>query len=318
MSKGPLALPLRVAVAAGLTALVVWQSDVSAIVAATRGARLDYLLLACALVILDRVLMAYRWLTLLSPLAPGVRPRAAVIMRVFFVSTFVGTFLPASVGSDLARVFGLSKHGVGAAEAIASVLVDRLLGVVSILLVAFAGAILARELVDIQVLLPALAGLSAACAAGLAVVFSPRVAGVIARLLDRLARRRDAGQRLVSSIQRYSSYRANLANVLGCSIGVQVLRVLQTYCLGLALGLTVPLDVYFALVPIILLIVLMPITINGIGTTQAGFVWLFARAGVGSAPAFALSVLFLAIGLVGNLPGGVLYALGGSREQRSG
>ena len=49
-----------------------------------------------------------------------------------------------------------------------------------------------------------------------------------------------------------------------------------------------PLGVYFALVPIILLIVLMPITINGIGTTQAGFVWLFGRAGVGSAPAFAL------------------------------
>ena len=86
---------------------------------------------------------------------------------------------------------------------------------------------------------------------------------------------------------------------------MQVLRVLQTYCLGLALGLTVPLGIYFALVPIILLIVLMPITINGIGTTQAGFVWLFGRAGVASAPAFALSVLFLAIAIVGNLPGGL-------------
>src|SRR4029450_12290579 len=92
-----------------------------------------------------------------------------------------------------------------------------------------------------------------------------------------------------------------------CSIAVQVLRVLQTYCLGIALGLAVPLGVYFALVPIILLIVLMPITINGIGTTQAGVMWLFGRAGVASAPAFALSVLFLAIAVVGNLPGGVLY-----------
>jgi hypothetical protein len=69
----------------------------------------------------------------------------------------------------------------------------------------------------------------------------------------------------------------------------------------------VPLGIYFALVPIILLIVLMPITINGIGTTQAGFVWLFGRAGVAGAPAFALSVLFLAIAVVGNLPGAFLY-----------
>ena len=72
---------------------------------------------------------------------------------------------------------------------------------------------------------------------------------------------------------------------------------------------------YFALVPIILLIVLMPITINGIGTTQAGFVWLFGRAGVASAPAFALSVLFLAIAVVGNLPGGLLYLIGGKLRE---
>jgi hypothetical protein len=104
-------------------------------------------------------------------------------------------------------------------------------------------------------------------------------------------------------------------NVLLCSIAVQVLRVLQTFYLGVALGLTTPLWVYFAFVPIILLIVLMPITINGIGTTQAAFVWLFARAGVEAAPAFALSVLFLAIAIVGNLPGGVLYLFGGTNRR---
>jgi hypothetical protein len=42
-------------------------------------------------------------------------------------------------------------------------------------------------------------------------------------------------------------------------------------------------------------------------------VWFFARVGVASAAAFALSVLFVALGIVGNLPGAVLYAAG-SRE----
>ena len=317
-SKGRLALPVRIVIAVLLTALVLWQTDVPAIVNATRTARLDYILLACGLVILDRALMAYRWLTLLSPLAPADRPQISTVMRVFFVSTFVGTFLPASVGSDVLRAYGLSKRGVGGVDAIASVLVDRLLGVVSILLVAFAGALLARDLVDIRVLLPALALLSAACVAGLAVVFSPGAAAVLGTALERVFRGHAHAARLASAIQRYSSYQADLANVLGCSVAVQVLRVLQTYCLGLALGLSVPLGVYFALVPIILLIVLMPITINGIGTTQAGFVWLFGRAGVPGAPAFALSVLFLMIGLVGTLPGGVLYLMGEPNEPKRG
>jgi len=231
-------------------------------------------------------------------------------MRVFFVSTFLGTFLPASIGGDAVRAYGLSREGVGGADAVASVMMDRLLGVLSILFVASAGALLARGLIDIRLLLPALGFLGAACVLALAVVFSPRLAVLMGSVIARLPRGQAPAHRLVAAIQRYAAYRGDLVNVLLCSIAVQVLRVLQTYCLGLALGLTLPVGVYFALVPIILLIVLMPITINGIGTSQAGFVWLFGRAGVASAPAFALSVLFLAIAVVGNLPGGVLYLMG--------
>jgi hypothetical protein len=53
------------------------------------------------------------------------------------------------------------------------------------------------------------------------------------------------------------------------------------------------------------------VTINGLGTSQAAFVWFFGRAGVASPPAFALSVLFVALGVVGNLPGAILYAVRG-------
>jgi len=288
-----------------------WQSDPAAVWDAARGAAWRYIVIACLLVLVDRALMAYRWLKLLSPLDPRQRPPVMAVMRVFFVSTFLGTFLPASVGGDALRAYGLSREGVGGVDALASVVMDRLLGVVSILLVACAGAFLARDLVDIRLLLPALALLSGACGLALSMIFSARMAGVVAWLIGRLPRGQGTAQRLAIAIQRYSAYRADLVNVLAGSVAVQILRVLQTYYLGLALGLTLPLVIYFALVPIILLIVLMPITINGIGTAQAGFVWLFGRAGTSSAAAFALSVLFLGIAVVGNLPGGLLYLTGG-------
>jgi glycosyltransferase 2 family protein len=315
MPKG-LARAVRVFVGIGLTALLLWVSDPRAVVNAARGADLRYIGLACLLVIFDRILMAYRWWTLLSPLSTGERPSFGIVMRVFFISTFVGTFLPASVGGDAVRAYGLSRHGVGGMNAVASVLMDRLLGVVSILIVGVAGAMLARELIDVRLFFSALALLGAACAVGVAVVFSPRLASAAAGLLERLPQGKDAGHGLIVAIQRYGAHRSDLANVLACSMTVQVLRVLQTYCLGLALGLSVPLGIYFALVPLILLIVLMPVTINGIGTTQAGFIWLFGRAGVASAPAFALSVLFLGIAVVGNLPGGLLYLFGKGMTDR--
>ena len=100
---------------------------------AARGADWRFIVLACVLVFIDRVLMAYRWLTLLAPLHPDTRPPFGAVMRMFFVSTFLGTFLPASVGGDAVRAYGLSREGVGGVDAVASVLMDRLLGVVSIL-----------------------------------------------------------------------------------------------------------------------------------------------------------------------------------------
>jgi hypothetical protein len=96
-----------------------------------------------------------------------------------------------------------------------------------------------------------------------------------------------------------------LAQVLVASVAVQVLRILQAYFLGVAIGLTQPLLVYFAFVPLILLVMLLPITVNGIGTSQAAFVWLFGRVQTPAHDAFVLSVLFVALQIVGNIPGAV-------------
>jgi hypothetical protein len=98
-------------------------------------------------------------------------------------------------------------------------------------------------------------------------------------------------------------------NVLVGSVAVQGLRILQAYALGVALGIPNGPAVYFAFIPLILLVMLLPVTINGLGTSQAAFVWFFGRAGVPEAQAFALSILFVALGAVGNLPGGILYAM---------
>jgi glycosyltransferase 2 family protein len=316
MMKGPLARVVRVLVAIGLTGWLLWMSDPASVFNAARGADLRLIVLACVLVVADRVLMAYRWLTLLSPLEPRERPPFAVVMRIFFMSTFIGTFLPASVGGDAVRALSLSRQGVGGVDAVASVVMDRVLGVLSILIVALAGAWLAMDLVDVRVLLPALVLLGVLCTLAGAVVFSGAAARLIASAMAKLPRGQQTGDRLLAAIQRYSRYRGDLANVLICSVAVQILRVLQTYSLGLALGIAVPLGVYFALVPLILLIVLMPITINGLGTTQAAFVWLFGRAGVPNAESFALSVLFLAIAVVGNLPGGLLFVVEKTKRTR--
>lgn len=301
---------LRIAIALALTTYVIWRSDPGAIVRAAGDADLRWILAAVALVIVDRALNAYRWVVLLRALTPGSRPPLAAVMRVFFVSSFVGNFLP-SVGGDVYRAYQLAQLNVRPAEAAASVLMDRGLGVLSMVLVAAAALPLARN-VGAPGILPALIVATIGCGVAAAAVFSERAAMFGLALVSRMpsARVQHVVRRLTDAVRGYATHHAALMAVLGLSILVQTLRVVQAYCLGRSLDIGEPLLLYFAFVPIITLIMQVPITVGGLGTTQYAFERFFGYAGVPAPQAVALSILFLALGTVGNLPGGLLYAAG--------
>lgn len=305
MTRGRL---FRLAVAIGLTAYVLWRAAPSQVIGAAAGVDVKWVVEACALVVFDRALMAYRWWLLLCTIDPQHRPPLPVILRIFFVSTFVGTFLP-SVGGDVYRAYSLARYGVRGAQAASSVLMDRLLGVVSILVMAAAGLVLATRLASNPAVITALVLGAVGSAAALGAVLSPQLASLGTRVVQAMPEsrvRRIAGE-LIAAIRDFSRFRRTLLYVLVLSIGVQILRVVQAYCLGRGLHIGLPVSLYFAVLPTILLVMLLPVTISGLGTGQWAFVGLFGEFGVPAASAFALSVLFIALGIVGNLPGAALY-----------
>jgi uncharacterized protein (TIRG00374 family) len=307
---------LRILVAAGLTGYVLYRSHPAGVLQAAAGADLRLILLAVALVLVDRTLMAYRWLLLLCTIEPSRRPPLGRVIRIFFVSTFVGTFLPASIGGDAVRAYSLAREQVAATDAIASVFMDRALGVASILMLGGLGLLIARDLAATPIIRDALAVTALLCLGVVLIVFSTRVARLAVRVIEsiRLARLHRIGIGLIEAVQRYAHHHGSLLAVLATSLGVQLLRVAQAYLLGRSLGIELGFGAYVAYIPLILLVMLLPITVNGLGTSQAAFVWFFARSGVAAPAAFTLSVLFVALGVVGNLPGGLLYATGGVRE----
>jgi uncharacterized protein (TIRG00374 family) len=299
-----------------LTAVVLYYSHPSQILSATTGADWRWLLAAVALVFVDRTLMAMRWIDLLVALAPGSRPPLRVVLRVFFVSSFVSNFVP-SVASDLYRAYALSRYDVHLAESTASVLMDRALGVLSVVLVAAAALPFAPAIAGRTSMVATVGVLFALCAVAAAVVFSERAADLVRRMARAIPialfhRVTDA---LTDAVRRYADHHGEMVRVLVLSVIVQIIRVLQAWCLGLALGLAVPASAYFVFIPIIVFIMQVPISVNGIGTAQAAFAWTFVPQGAPAPQVFALSVLFLALGIFGTLPGGLLYAAGSDRGQ---
>jgi glycosyltransferase 2 family protein len=301
---------LRIVVAVALTAYVLFKSNPAEIARVAGGASPSWLLGAIALVVVDRAVNAYRWVALLRALTPGSRPPLGSVMQIFFVSSFVGNFLP-SIGGDVYRAYQLARLGVRSSEAAASVLMDRIVGVLSMVIVAAVALLFLRDL-ELPGVVPMLVIVTAACAAAAAAVFSSGVAGRLVEVIQLIpiATVHSAARKLMDAIRRYATHHGALLGVLALSVVVQLLRVVQAYCLGRALDLTLPMIVYFGFIPVITLVMQLPITVAGLGTTQYAFEWMFGRAGVPSAVSFALSLLFLALGTLGNLPGGLLYAFG--------
>jgi glycosyltransferase 2 family protein len=313
-----LATLVRLAVAVGLTAWLLWRTDLASVGAAFARTSWAWVAAACLLVVVDRFLMAWRWIALLSVLETR-RPPIASLLRTFFVSTFLGTFLVQTVGSDAIRTISLSRDGVPASESLASVLMDRVLGILSLLIAAAVGVALVPRVIGQPGVIWPFAIASAGCAVAVAFVFSTRVDDAVRgwlghRPAGRLSR---IAERLLDALQAYRRRHGMLTAVLLASLAVQGLRIWQAWCLGRGLGLTLPFSSYLAFIPLILLIMLLPITFNGLGTSQLAFVWAFRQVGVADADALTLSVLFVALGIVGNLPGGVLVATGGAPARAS-
>ena len=172
-------------------------------------------------------------------------------------------------------------------DAVASVFMDRMLGIASLFLMALVGLTLARDLASNWVIIASLASRRpwrawSPCCSCSASVRRYSTSLILSRLPGAV---QQTGQRLLESIQRYAAAPWAARESARCSLAVQVLRILQAYYLGRGLGIDASLGAYFAFLPLILLVMLLPVTINGLGTGQAAFVWFFARAGVPAAAA---------------------------------
>jgi len=294
---------LRAAITAGILAWMSTRIDMRAAGAAVTSVSRWHLAAVLGLVALDRLVMIWRWVLLLR--AADIPIATTDAARLFLTSSFVGSFLPAGVGGDAARAWGLSQVTARLGDALASVVVDRMLGILSLAAMGAAGlAAWTPDGVDPLRLVAAVAVVGAACVAAFwgdallrAALPAHRHSGPVARRLLRLA----------DAVAHYRGHRGALAHVMAWSLVVQVLRIVQAYVLGLGLGLSVPFAYYLLVMPLGLLMLLLPISVSGFGVPQGIIVWLLRPMGVPDAASFALSTLIVLTGLAGNLPGLVLW-----------
>ncbi len=297
----------RVVITVVIFAYVLRGFDLDEAMVSLRHFRATLIGAALLMIAVDRLLMYWRWALLVKAASP-VPPQG--LFRIFFVSSFVGSFLPAGVGGDAARAYQVGRQTQAVSTAIASVVVDRWLGLLAVGLAGCLGVIgsldrVPSQLRELTVAMTLVLGIGA-----IATLFADRIVGALlpASWTDGLAGRNM--RRLAVAVGAYRRHPAVLWKVFALSIVVQTVRISLAWLIGSGLGIDVPFSYYWVFMPFNILMILLPLSLGGFGLPQGTMVWTLGPLGVAATDAFLLSLLFVLAGVVGNLPGAVLYAIG--------
>lgn len=293
----------RVAAGAGILAFVVSRVDVSAMTlrlderAAAGFAGTVLLLLGV------QVLSAVRWRLVLGRHAsPGLRS----LVGITLVGLFFSNFLPTSVGGDAVRSVVISRVSPRPAWAVSSVFFERFLGLLAMLALLGAGALVATRVFG-----GALGRTTVSVDGGLvaAVALAVAAAGAVAwRVVRRSARLRGIAREAAALWTGVGDRPREVAAAFGVALAIQALYAFSWWWLASSLGLAVPATDFLVFVPFVSVAAMLPVTISGIGLREGAWALLLAPHGIAQADAVGFSLLYFGAFLVVGAVGGALFA----------
>lgn len=284
-------LALKVAVSATLMTWVLLRTDLGSVIGALGRSEPALVAAAFALNFVGYLVSILRWRVLL--IAQGARPGLRFLVQGYMTAVFFNNILPSTIGGDTLRIYDSWQLIGSRSRAVAVIVLDRLVGVLALALYAVVALTLAprfpSDLGPVRLWLGA--GVIGILAVVWVVFFAPR------RLPGRAGTALDA----------YRGNRTALAHALGLSVLLQGNVILFYFLLAQSLDFSVSAVAYFIAIPIALVLMAVPISINGIGIRENAFAFLFGAYGVSAAEAVALAWLALAIGLAHGALGGIVY-----------
>jgi len=236
-------------------------------------------LFVLVLFLAGHVVLAFKWRLLMN--RPDVPP--ALWLRAHFAGLVANLCLPGISGGDVVRAGWVMRKVERPGEIAVASVADRVIDSVSLLLVAFAGAVWVGQL-------HGTAGRLIGTMAALG--FAAAIAGAAGYLFIR--RRGGSGwaATIASSVTLVIARPSRLVACLLIGVAVQSLFLILNAQLGVATGVHVSLGAWFFAWPLSKLIATLPISLAGLGVREAALVAFLRPFGAASADVMAAGLLW--------------------------
>ncbi len=310
-SKRLVFLVIKLSISAALIYWILRGTELEEIWSAMNAANWPLVFVAFLLHCVGFYISALRWRLLLK--TQGVKSSIPFLIQSYLVSGFFNNLLPSIVGGDAVRVYDSWRLGKNKANALAVVFVDRFLGLVALMFFALGGLFVAERLTTSLPLLPLWMSLGfLGMVLILWTIFFPS-----AQMLNWLQSIHIPGwkklqyiyNKLVTAFLGFKGQKKALLRSLWLSILLQTNVVLTYFLIAKALDFDIPLPSFFLIIPLAIFIMMLPISINGIGLRESVFVFFFAAFGVVKYQAIAFAWLDYGLIIIKGVLGGIVYAL---------
>lgn len=301
-------LTFRALATIALVAVVVARVDWSSVGDSLREGDPVYGVLAVVAIALALSLGALRWEALLRLAAVPLARRE--VFRIYAVTSFANAFLPTSVGGDIARPLMVGRGGSRLVRAATTVLIERLIALVALVLVAWIGI----ALVPGSVAGGAVAALGAVTAGmvGAALILGRRPAWLRRPLAALLPARLTGLAREAATVAgALRNDRRVLALVLLQSVAFQCLLTMQLVFLARMIHVELPFGLAAVALALVTLAMLIPVTIGGFGVREGSYALILAGGGIGHTDAVTISLLSVVALSIATSPGLVAFARSG-------
>jgi glycosyltransferase 2 family protein len=258
-------------------------------------------------------LLNWRWYWLLR--ARGFNVGLIETFRLYLIGLFFNYALPSSVGGDVVKAYYLARDQRDRRlDAALSVLIDRVLGLYSMILLALLSGLYDLRFVlehkEIKVMMSLTSLLFLAMSASFVVGFSKRVAEFfrVPQILN-LHPKLQFADKIFKAMQLFGEKKSVIFGSVFVSVIAQLITIAFFVFIGTALGVkNVPLAAYVFCVPLGLVATALPVAPAGVGVGQFAFLYLFQAyaPGSGEMGATAITAFQLTL-LICALPGAYFY-----------
>ena len=100
-----------------------------------------------------------------------------------------------------------------------------------------------------------------------------------------------------------------MTKAVAWSLLVQAGGAISVALIARGIGVSLPISIWFATVPLIALAMVPPVSISGVGVRESGLVFLLKPLGVPAEQAVAIGLLWFLCSIVSGLFGGLLFLI---------